>query len=144
MLIQLIAGFISCVGFGILFHCPLKSLPYASLSGAFGWVAYIYFARDLGLGSVVGSFVGSAVLSFFCELLARYKKNAITVFTIPAILPLVPGASLYRSLSYLVSGDTSLAFHQLIITLECALAIGIGIILMSSLFKMVYMVLKHR
>lgn len=145
MIVQWIAGYISCVGFGILFNCPKKSLAYASLSGSFGWLAYIYTARVLNLGTVVGSLVGSLVLSFFCELLARVKKNAITVFTIPAILPLVPGASLYRSLSYLVTGDTTLAFNYLIITLECALAIGIGIILMSSIYKVLSIVTsKHR
>ena len=37
--------------------------------------------------------------------MARLKKTPTTVFLVPAAIPMVPGASLYRSMSFAVSGQ---------------------------------------
>ena len=137
MIIQFVAGMISCIGFAFLFNCPQKHIVRSAIAGGFGWVAY-YYVSKWGGSLIVSTLIGTIVLSICCETCARVYKDAVSVFTIPAILPLVPGAGVYHTLVALIGGDYSLAMINGINTLGCALSIAIGIIMISSIFKIFF------
>ena len=140
MITQFFAGMISCIGFAYLFNCPQKHIIHSAIAGGLGWLAY-YYSIQLGWSIIAATLIGSAVLSFCCEICARRYKDAVSVFTVPAILPLVPGAGVYKTLLALIKVDYELAIMTGIDTLGCALSIAIGIVLVSSVFK-IYTTLK--
>jgi len=141
MIVQLIAGMISCVGFAYLFNCPQKHIFHSALAGGLGWVAY-YYTSTWGFSMMTATLAGTIALSICCEIFARRFKDAVTVFTVPAILPLVPGAGVYYTLLAVIEGDFELAIIKGFNTLGCAMSIAIGIIMVSSAFKVIYMIKK--
>ena len=111
IIIQMIAGMVSCIGFAYLFNCPKQHILHSSFAGGLGWLAY-YYSRQWGCSNMVATLLGTIVLSFVCEWFARKFKDAVTVFTIPAILPLVPGAGVYYTLLALIENDLNLALAK--------------------------------
>ena len=136
IIIQFLAGMVSCIGFAYLFNCPQKHIMQSAFAGGLGWIAY-YYTYQWGCSVMVATLIGTLALSIVCEVFARKYKDAVSVFTIPAILPLVPGAGVYYTLLAVIEGDFSLAMVKGFNTLGCAMSIAIGIIMVSSLFKMI-------
>ena len=62
----------------------------------------------------------------YAELLARFMRTPATLFVIPAVIPLVPGSSLYYAMSCVVQRDLASAREYGTQTLEFALAIAAG------------------
>jgi uncharacterized membrane protein YjjB (DUF3815 family) len=62
----------------------------------------------------------------YAELLAHWMRSPTTLFVIPAIIPLVPGSSLYYAMSSAVQRDLTNAREYGSQTLELALAIAAG------------------
>lgn len=143
MIIQLIAGMVSCVGFAFLFNCPKKAILEAAAAGGLGWIAYYYCINTLHFTTIVATLIGTLVLSSICEVLARVRKDAVTVFVIPAILPLVPGAGLYYTLLYMLEGHLSEALQRGFTTLGCAMGIAIGIMVASSVSRLCFSLSKR-
>ncbi len=141
MVIEFICGFVSCIGFAYLFNCPQKHILRAAFAGGCGWLAYD-LCMDLGATALVATLVGTIALSICCECFARTHKDALTVFTIPAILPLVPGAGVYNTLLSIIEGDFIEAILKGLDTLGCAMSIAIGIMMVSSIFKIATMLKK--
>lgn len=140
---HLILGFISCVGFGYLFNCPQKAIIRGSIAGALGWWVYKYFMY-LNYNAVVSTFLGALTLSIICEIYARIYKDAVTVFVLPAILPLVPGAGLYYTMFYYIQNNSALASSKGIETIGCAVAIATALLIVSSITRFVFRVIKHK
>lgn len=110
MLIYYIRDVIVCFG-ATVFYCIIMSLPkralaFSSLCASVSYLIYrIIFlvAGEELIGYLVASLIG-AVIS---ELLARICKMPVTVFVFPAVIPLVPGLGLYRTMLCLVQNDMS-------------------------------------
>ena len=110
MLIYYLRDFVACFG-ATLFYCIIMSLPkkalwISSLSSA---ITYIIF-RVVFL-SIASEYMGYLAASFFAalsaEVLARACKMPATIFIFPALIPLVPGLGLYRTMLSLVRSDMS-------------------------------------
>jgi uncharacterized membrane protein YjjB (DUF3815 family) len=65
--------------------------------------------------------------------MARWRKTPATLFVIPGMVPLVPGSSLYNTMSYAVRGEMEAARAYGTKTLLCALAIAAGISFVTAL-----------
>lgn len=132
MLIQLIAAFFATIFFSIMFNVNNKQLVFCGLVGSIGW--FIYLMSIKNQISVVGaSFYVSVFVSIASQVLAKIRKNPVTTYQIAGIIPIVPGAGMYRTLFSLIQEDITTATHYLIETLEIAGAIAIGMLLVSSL-----------
>ena len=98
--IQLIACFFAALTFSALVNMPWKaSFPSAAIA-AIGYGVFML----LGKGTIA-YFVATLMISFSCELCARWMKRASTLFITSAIIPLVPGVGLYNTMRYVVEGD---------------------------------------
>lgn len=96
------ATFLYC----ILMSLPKKALIISSLSASVTYLIYriIYVEADAELiGYLAATFFGAVA----AEILARTCKMPVTIFVIPAVVPLVPGVGLYRSMLCLVRSDMS-------------------------------------
>jgi uncharacterized membrane protein YjjP (DUF1212 family) len=102
----LITSFISTCGFAIFFNNKYKHLPIVSVCGVISCA--VYFFTDLAINNLfISVMLGSMVATFMAEVLARVLKSPATVFLIPAIIPFVPGATLFFMMYNLINGNVS-------------------------------------
>ncbi|MCT4598001.1 MAG: threonine/serine exporter family protein [Vallitalea sp.] len=130
MIIQVIAAFFATLFFSIMFNVSKNQLIYCGFNGAIGWLVYL---ASLSLNSIVlSSFLGALTVSVFAQILAKIRKTPVTVFLISGIIPLVPGAILYKTIYYIVEEDYTMSNYYGIQSLQIAGAIAVAIILVSS------------
>ena len=67
--------------------------------------------------------------------MARKHHSPVTVYLVISYIPLVPGGGAYYTMEYLVGGETRLAMETGIHTLFVAGAIAMGIVLVSSMTR---------
>lgn len=139
MLRAFIFAFCSTIGFGILFHVPKKHILSAALVGAVGWVTYTYFMSS-GSGSVLACFAGSCVVALVSDLFSRTFKDAATIFIIPGILPLVPGAGMYYTMLAILEGDVERTASVGTETLLMAGAIAVALLVVASVLKLLALI----
>ena len=123
---QLIAAFVGSLGFALVFGMRRRYLFAASLGALLGWA--VYLAADHFLAhSFLPPLLAAAFALSYSELMAKALKTPATLFVVPAIIPLVPGGSLFYTMSYAVQRDMANARLYGTRTLESALAIATGI-----------------
>ncbi len=133
MIIRVIGALFAVICFSVLLEMPIRQLIYAGMTGAVGWLVYLLVQKG---GSVVAAaFVSSLVIALMCHILARVFKMPVTVYFVAGILPSVPGASIYRTVLYLIQGKMQLSTFYLVETLQVSGAIAVAIFIMDSLFK---------
>lgn len=128
------------LGFCILFHVPVRSFIPAVMTGAFAWITY-EVAHSNGLSETVSIFFGACTVAILAEVLARILKEAATIFIIPGILPLVPGAGIYYTLFYFIQKDQAAVLSYGTQTLMSAGAIAVALMTISIIFR-TYFVIK--
>ena len=129
IVIQLLSAFAGGFGFALIFGMRRRYLFFASLGALLGWGVYLLTDSLLDSYFLPPLFAAAFAVTY-AELMARALKTPATLFVIPAIIPLVPGGSLFYTMSYAVRGDARLSGIQ---TLESALAIAFGISLVLAL-----------
>lgn len=139
VIIKIIAGFISTIGFAILFRLKPAHWILAGIDGLLACVCYFAFTDIFG-DAFLPNLLASLVCAFSAEIFARLAKAPSTVFLLPGIIALVPGGSLYYSMSNLLNSNYVEAGHNLLLTAEVAIAIGGGIIAASILRIIIFKV----
>ena len=131
-IIQLATAFLSSFGFSMLFGLRRRFLLPASMGGLLCWG--LYLGMDAWMHAEFLSCLAAAAFAvIYAELLARSLKTPATLFVVPAILPLVPGGSLYYTMENAVHGRMEAARAFGTQTLVSALAIAAGISLVVAL-----------
>ena len=72
----------------------------------------------------------------YAELMARTQKTPVTVYLISAIIPMVPGGTLYYTMNYAIAKEWSLFSEYGQRTVMIAAAMAGGIMIASAFFKM--------
>lgn len=135
VMIKIIAGFISTIGFAILFRLKPVHWIFAAIDGLLACVFYFLFI-DMFDSDFLPNLLAALICAFAAEIFARIAKAPSTVFLLPGIIALVPGGSLYYSMSNLLNSNYIEAGQNLLLTAEVAIAIGGGII-GSSILRIV-------
>lgn len=128
---ELIFSGISTVGIAILFRSPKKTLFFAGLVGTAAWGVFS-ISLNASANIVISSFLAALTVGILGEFFARYKKNPATLYVVPGIVPLVPGAGMYYTMLNLIENDYSAAIAKGSETFFIAAAISMGIIVSSS------------
>lgn len=136
-----VCSFFSCAGFCIIYNLRGSVIITSSLGGAIGFFVY-QLCAPIG-NDLLQYFIATIALSTYAEIMARIYKKPVTVFSIVAILPLVPGGGMYYTMEYLIMGDNAKFATQGLHTLLIAGTLAIGIILVSSLSRLFTRVLAH-
>lgn len=129
---QMIFAFLSTVGFSILFTTPKDSIKKAGLVGSIGWGIH-YVSSTVLNNKVISTLLASISIGIMGELFARHNKKPATVFIIPGIIPLVPGAGMYYTMLELVNKNYYKAIDIGTETLFVAASISIGLIISTIL-----------
>lgn len=133
--IKTVFSFFATVAFGKLFKCPESCLYKAGFVGMVGFGVYIILLSGFGLSSMLSNFAGTVALSICSEIFARWYRQPVPIFSIPGIIPLVPGLPLYRAMNYIMLNAYSLGMHTFVSAALDATAIAMGILLVSGLAK---------
>ncbi len=129
--------------FTIIFQCPKKDRVFAGFIGGFGWLIYMIFV-DFGVSVVFSSFYATVGLTLLSRYFSYFRKSPVTVFLIPGIFPLVPGAGIYSAGYNLFMNNTSEASLIAMETAQIAIAIALGIGLVTSLPQIMFSFKKRR
>ncbi len=132
IIIKIVAGAISTLGFAILFRLKPSHWPFAMIDGLLACICYFGFTELFG-GNFLPNLLAAFVASSFADLFARICKAPSTVFLLPGCIALVPGGTLYYAMSNLLSENREAALEFFMTTLTVGIAIGGGIIAASLL-----------
>ena len=132
LLIQLAAAFCGTVCFAILFHVPPRHLWCCGICGMAGWLVY-WLSMQYQPDTVVASFLAVIPMAVSARACAILRKAPVTLFLIPGIFPLVPGAGIYYTVYYFIMGMNDACLAKGVETLKIAVAIALGIVLVLAL-----------
>ena len=135
IIIQTMGALVAVLGFSTVMEVPKKLLIHTSIIGAVGWLVYLITCR-WGLSTVMASFCSASVISLMSHISARKLKSPVTVFLIGGILPLVPGAGMYRTAYSLIMETSQQVYKNLQETLLIAGAIAVAIFITDSVFRL--------
>lgn len=99
---QLILAFIGTMGFSVFFRIRRRKILEAAIGGALGWAVYLLVYRA-SRNLLLSNAVAAIVIEFYAESAARIWKAPANIYLIPAVIPLLPGASFYRCMSGLIA-----------------------------------------
>ena len=125
--LRFFTSFVAAFGFAMLFNSPPKVCAAAALIGAVINTGRIALAVELGMP--VPAAVGLAALcaGLLAAAAAAKTRYSRVTLSVPAVVIMIPGVPLYRSLTYLNNGQTMEALEQLSTVLFTIVAIGIGL-----------------
>lgn len=134
-LIQILSGFIGSVCFGILFNMRGKRLVAASFGGLLSWGLFVAISYAIP-SEPINYFLVAAVTSLYSEVLARIIKTPAAPIVTTALIPLIPGGSLYYTMASAFDSDFSVFLEKAIYTLKLAGALALGIIVVTAIFHL--------
>lgn len=143
MILQVAGAFLGVVGMSIVIGVPKKRILYSGLVGATGWLIFLIMQREYPELVVLQAFSATLIVSLISHILARMLKAPGTIFLIPGIMPMVPGAGMYRTAYYMFNGQSELGSFYLSQTVQIAGAIALAIFFMDSLFKIIQLQKKQ-
>lgn len=129
----------ACVGtitFSTLFHVPKKHYISCGMVGTLGWIVCDLAAHISS--PAIASFCGALVVVFSARMLTVRKKCPITMFLIPGIFPLVPGARVYYTVYYLVTDQMGMAAQAGLDAVKIAFGIVIGMVFIVAIPRQVF------
>lgn len=142
LLLQVFAASVGTVGFSLLFGVPFRYYPYGALIGGTGW--FIYLIALPKSSPAIATFAATVVVILMSRWFAVRKRCPVTIFLIAGIIPLVPGAGIYWTAYYIVSGHLSTASHTGFEAFKVAVAIVLGIVFVFELPQKLFRIgLKH-
>lgn len=129
ILIQCLAALFASAFFGELLRQPRGSIPYTALIGLNGYIIYLLLNSN-----TLAFFVAALAVGLLCELTARIQHRATTVYLVAAIIPLVPGLGLYRTMMFIAQDDYNQALSMGVQTLAGLGAIAVALTISTTLF----------
>ena len=133
-IIQIFTAFIGCIGFALFFNMKKRQVIYSGFGGALAWVIYLIMADILG-GLFMPTLIASVFVGIYSEFMAKINKAPATIFFISVAIALIPGASLYYAVDSLLERDLEAAAYNGNNALTIALAISMGIVLVTLINK---------
>ncbi|MCF1783337.1 threonine/serine exporter family protein [Lactobacillus mulieris] len=142
ILINIVFSIIGSMGFALTINVPRRALFLTGISGACGWMTYWVLIR-LHSGRMIANLVGAFVIGMLGLFFARIKKCPVSVFNIPALVPLVPGAPAYMAVRALVQGKYDMAEDLMLRVGIITVAIALGFLLSTLQSEFIYRLKMH-
>lgn len=136
MVIRTAAAFLAVVFFGLLLELPKRYLFHAGLVGGAAWLVYL-FVEDWTASKILAALISTLAVAVISHIFARMLKAPVTVFLVAGILPAVPGASIYRSVYYVIQDERVWANYYLMETLQIAGAMAMAVFITDSVFRLI-------
>lgn len=142
MILELIPAALGTVAFAVLFGIPKKYYPYCASIGAAGWLLYRVMITMAGAGDFEATFLATALVVLLSRFVAVAEQCPATVFVTAGIFPLVPGAGIYWTCYYLVTGQLDQVGVKGLSALQAVIGIVLGIVFVFELPQKVFKLKK--
>jgi len=136
-LAQAVAVFVGCLGFCILFNVHGRGSVLCIIGGVVTWMLYL-LGGALGCDVYVANLFASLFAAAYAEVMARVRKCPAMPYLVIAILPLLPGAGVYYTMSLGLEGNRMDAVAKGLETVGIAGSLAVGILLVSTVFRLIY------
>lgn len=132
ILFQSVISVFACVGYAIICNAPRRELPYCGLNGFLGWFVYllVYVQHE---HAAIATLIATMSVTAVARLLSYQREAPSILYHIPGILPLVPGAAVYNTMTAAISGMILETYSYALTGFKLAGAIGIGSLLILVL-----------
>lgn len=142
-LIQIIISFISTLCFGILFNLKGKKLVTVAFGGLISWSLFLLISNFIE-SETINYFIVAVIVSLYSEIMARILKTPATPLVTTSLIPLIPGGSLYYTMSYAFENNYDGFIEKAISTLKLASALALGIIIITALSQFIFKKLSRK
>ncbi|MBR7122618.1 MAG: threonine/serine exporter family protein [Oscillospiraceae bacterium] len=136
LVVECIACFLGSLGFAISFNIHGKGSVLCAIGGVITWLTY-YLLITLNTGDIAAYFLATCVAALYSEIMARVRKCPAISYLVISLFPLIPGAGVYYATSYAVKGNMTGFANQGMLTLSIAGIMAVGIILISTVFRLI-------
>ena len=133
LIIELIACFIGCYGFTIIFNIHGGKLLCAT-GGLLTWLCYRLVLQFSG-NDIVAYFCATSVAALYSEIMARIRKFPALTYLVVSAFPLIPGAGVYYTMNCVVKTDMAGFTSQGLHTIAIAGVMAVGILLISTVVR---------
>ncbi|MDD7305964.1 MAG: threonine/serine exporter family protein [Peptoniphilaceae bacterium] len=130
LFLEFITSLIAVMGFAYSFSAPKVAVVFSGISGAIGWVIYYILINKTG-NLYICNTIAAFIIGILGEIFARKFRMPSSCFTIPSILALAPGTSIFYMITYLISNHRSLAIEKMLDAIVISGSISFGILLAS-------------
>ena len=134
LLLELVAAFVGSFGFAIIFNIRGPGMFICAAGGVATWFTY-RGVQVLG-SEVTAYFVATMVATLYAETFARIRKYPAISYLVISLIPLIPGAGVYYTMNSIVQGNMQLAVNKGFSTIAYAGAIAVGILLVSTVYRL--------
>ena len=141
-IIQILSGTVGVFGFAVLFNIRGKRMAATVALGSLSWTIFVLLGSFIS-GEAVKYFIVALVISLLAEVLARALKTPTTTFIITALVPLIPGGSLYYTMAYAFESNLERFVSKAVHTLSLAAALALGIIVAATLTRLYFKIVMH-
>lgn len=131
------SSFITALGFSVLYNIPRRTIVPAGFTGGVGWTVYFFLTTYLSTQSFLATIIASFCIAFASQIFARRLRAPVIVFTLPGLIPLVPGGMAYNMMRAFVEGDTLLGFQFATSTFLTAGALALGLSINGAFFQLI-------
>ena len=142
-LIQIATGLIGSLCFGILFNMRGKRLIAAAVGGLLSWGLFVVLSHFI-LNEPINYFIVAAVVSLYSEIMARILKTPAAPIVTTSLIPLIPGGSLYYTMSSAFESNFTMFLEKAVSTLKLACALALGIIVVTTISQFLFRRVKQR
>ncbi len=141
--IEIAASFLGTLGFGIMYNMRGKKLFVGALGGMMAWSLFLALGLVLK-DEAIRYFLVSIATTIYSEIMARKMKTPASTFCIVTLIPLVPGGALYYTTTYALRGNLNAFISKAVYTIELAVALSLGIVIVISVDKYVSYLIKRK
>lgn len=131
------SSFLTAFGFAILYNIPRKTIAPAGITGAIGWTIYFFLFNYLGVMDFLATIIASFFIAFTSQIFARKFATPVIIFTLPGLIPLVPGGMAYNMMRAFVEGYTNLGLEYMTSTFLTAGALVLGLSINGASFQLI-------
>ena len=142
-LIQIATGLIGSLCFGILFNMRGKRLIAAAVGGLLSWGLFVVLSHFI-LNEPINYFIVAAVVSLYSEIMARILKTPAAPVVTTSLIPLIPGGSLYYTMSSAFESNFTMFLEKAVSTLKLACALALGIIVVTAISQFLFRRIKQK
>lgn len=135
-IVQFFLSTLATYGFTIYFKLPKRVRIITSALSGFIWVVY-ELLFDFSNNYMVSYLLSSFLIGVCSESSAVYFKKPATVFTLPCLVPLVPGAGMYYIMYYFIESNYAVMREHVIKTTLTTSALALGIVLSQGIVRII-------
>lgn len=128
--VQLISCGVASMGFALLFKAAVKQSFYAGVGGLINCGCYLLVLHFYG-NSFAAVMAGATFVAAYAYVMSRVHRAPATIFLTTAIMPVIPGATLFYMMHSFVQADYAMASRQTILLAQTCVAIAFGFLIVE-------------